>query len=196
MAGSEDELDADVTDELAEHQRARSEPDIEFYGGRMASAIPLGLFILWAIFQSGVLQIGDTTGLVAGMLVALVIGMFFVKGSWAGYANTIFEGMTQRVAATAIVAWLWAGMFAETLQVGGFVDGLVWAADALQVGAMLFPAVTFILAEESSADVGEESGDLVPDAVGGRDDQQRQRCAEDKSKDEHPRKRLTLLGAF
>ncbi|MGM0399250.1 MAG: Na+/H+ antiporter NhaC family protein [Halobacteriota archaeon] len=161
MAGSEDDLDEDVMDEFSDVEEGEDGPDIEFYGGRMASAIPLGLFILWAIFQSGVLQIGDTSGLVAGMLVALVIGMFFVKGSWAGYANTIFEGMTQRVAATAIVAWLWAGMFSETLQVGGFVDGLIWAADALQVGAELFPAITFVLAGVLATGIGTGYGTTI-----------------------------------
>ncbi|MFB6081834.1 MAG: Na+/H+ antiporter NhaC family protein [Halanaeroarchaeum sp.] len=161
MAGGDDELDDDVTDELDEVRTAREGPTIEFYGGRWASALPLGLFVVWAIFQSGVLQIGDTTGLVAGMLVALIVGMFFAKGSWATYANTIFEGMTQRVAATAIVAWLWAGMFAQTLQDGGFVDGLVWAADVLNVSASLFPAVTFVLAALLATGIGTGYGTTI-----------------------------------
>ncbi|WP_233488533.1 Na+/H+ antiporter NhaC family protein [Halodesulfurarchaeum formicicum] len=136
-------------------------PRIEFYGGRWASTIPLLLFILWAIFQSGVLGIGDTNGLVIGALVATIIGMFFAKGDWKTYANTIFEGMTQRVAATAIVAWLWAGMFAETLQVGGFVDGLIYAADALNVGAATFPAAAFILAGLLATGIGTGYGTTV-----------------------------------
>lgn len=161
MAGTEDDLDGDATDGLTGADESQDEPAIEFYGGRWASGIPLGLFIVWAIFQSGVLQIGDTTGLVAGMLVALVVGMFFVKGSWTTYANTIFEGMTQRVAATAIVAWLWAGMFAETLQAGNFVEGLIWAADALEVGATLFPAVTFVLAGLLATGIGTGYGTTI-----------------------------------
>ena len=136
-------------------------PRIEFYGGRWASTIPLLLFILWAIFQSGVLGIGDTNGLVIGALVATIIGMFFAKGDWKTYANTIFEGMTQRVAATAIVAWLWAGMFAETLQVGGFVDGLIYAAEALNVGAATFPAAAFILAGLLATGIGTGYGTTV-----------------------------------
>lgn len=49
---------------------------------------------MWAIFQSGILRIGDTTGLVAGMLVCLIVGMFVTKGDWKHYLNTIFDGMT------------------------------------------------------------------------------------------------------
>ncbi len=134
---------------------------IDFYGGKWMSAFPLAFFVVWAIFQSGILRIGDTTGLVAGMLVGLIVGLLFVKGSWKGYANTIFEGMTRRVAATAVVAWLWAGMFAETIQVGGFVGGLVWAADAAGIGAALFPAASFILAALLATGIGTGYGTTV-----------------------------------
>ncbi|WP_144901268.1 Na+/H+ antiporter NhaC family protein [Halobellus captivus] len=134
---------------------------LRFYGGRAASAIPIAFFILWAIVQSGLLGIGDTSGLIVGILVGLIFGMFFVRGSWKTYADILFDGMTQRVAATAIVAWLWAGMFAETIQVGGFVDGLVWAAEAVRVGAALFPAITFILAALLATGIGTGYGTAI-----------------------------------
>jgi Na+/H+ antiporter NhaC len=161
MDDAEQPKDEEVAQELADAQEARRESRIEFYGGSAASAIPIGLFIVWAIVQSGLFRIGDTTGLVAGMLVALIVGMFFAKGDWKTYADTIFEGMTQRVAATAIVAWLWAGMFANTIQAGGFVGGLVWAADALSVGATLFPAITFILAALLATGIGTGYGTTI-----------------------------------
>ncbi|UPV99368.1 Na+/H+ antiporter NhaC family protein [Halorussus gelatinilyticus] len=159
--GDDPPKEEDVAEELADAREARSESRIEFYGGPAASAIPIALFIVWAIFQTGLLRISDTTGLVAGMLVSLIVGMFFAKGDWATYANTIFEGMTQRVAATAIVAWLWAGMFAQTIQDGQFVGGLVWAADALSVGPTLFPAVTFVLAALLATGIGTGYGTTI-----------------------------------
>lgn len=151
----------DIDEELREDLEHEQGPRIEFHGGRKMSAFPIAFFIVWAIVQSGLLRIGDTTGLVAGMLVGLIVGLLFVKGSWKGYANTIFEGMTRRVAATAVVAWLWAGMFAETIQAGGFVGGLVWAADAGGVGAALFPAITFILAALLATGIGTGYGTTV-----------------------------------
>ena len=140
---------------------SEEEPSIEFRGGRLASAVPILVFVAWAIVQSGLLRIGDTSGLVVGMLVGLVAGLFLVRGSWADYADTILDGMTRRVAETAVVAWLWAGMFAETIQVGGFVSGLVWAADALNVGAALFPAATFLLAGLLATGIGTGYGTTV-----------------------------------
>ncbi len=156
-----DDTGGGVEDELAATGTATEEPAIRFYGGRAASAVPLVFFIVWAIVQSGVLRIGDTTGLVAGMLLGLILGLFLVRGSWAEYAETILEGMTRRVAATAIVAWLWAGVFASTIQTGGFVGGLVWAADAAGVGAGLFPAATFVLAALLATGIGTGYGATV-----------------------------------
>ena len=138
-----------------------TETQLRFRGGRLVSALPITFFIVWAIVQSGLLGIGDTTGLVIGMLVGLIVGLFLVKGPWKDYADVIFEGMTRRVAATAIVAWLWAGMFAQTIQVGGFVDGLVWAATALSVGAELFPALTFLFAALLATGIGTGYGTAI-----------------------------------
>lgn len=134
---------------------------IEFRGGKALSALPIVFFIAWAIFQSGVLGIGDTAGLIAGMLIGLVLGMLFVRGPWTTYANAIFEGMSQKVAVTAIVAWLWAGMFAATLQVGGFVDGLGWLAQVSGVGPVLFPAITFVLAALLATGIGTGYGTTI-----------------------------------
>ncbi|MEM4781244.1 MAG: Na+/H+ antiporter NhaC family protein [Halalkalicoccus sp.] len=136
-------------------------PRIEFYGGRGMSAIPIAFFIVWAIVQTALWRISDTAGLVAGMLIGLILGMFFVRGNWKTYANTIFEGMTQPVAVTAIVAWIWAGMFAQLLQDGGFVGGLVWLADVGGVGATLFPAATFVLAALFTTGIGTGYGATI-----------------------------------
>jgi Na+/H+ antiporter NhaC len=151
------------SDPTAEFDTSAGEdgPQLEFYGGRLMSAFPILFFIAWAIVQTALWRVADTTGLTIGILIGLIIGMFFVKGSWTGYANTIFEGMTQPVAVTAVVAWLWAGMFAETLQVGGFVEGLVWLADVTGVGALLFPAITFVLAALLATGIGTGYGTTI-----------------------------------
>jgi Na+/H+ antiporter NhaC len=144
--------------EDAESQRAVT---MDFYGGRLASALPLVFFVIWAIVQSAIFRIGAASGLVLGVLLGLIIGMVLVKGSWRNYANAIFEGMSKKVAVTAIVAWLWAGMFANTLQAGGFVEGLVWLASAVGVGKLLFPAVSFVLAALLATGIGTGYGTTI-----------------------------------
>lgn len=134
---------------------------IEFRGGKALSAVPILFFIAWAIFQSGLLGISATGGLIVGMLIGLILGMLFVKGDWKTYADTVFEGMAQPVAVTAIVAWLWAGMFAGTLQVGAFVDGLGWLAVVTGIGPLLFPAITFLLAALLATGIGTGYGTVI-----------------------------------
>src|SRR6056297_2701058 len=135
--------------------------EIRFHGGKAMSAVPILFFIAWAIAQSGVLGIGDTAGLIVGMLVGLILGMLLVRGNWADYAEAVVEGMAQKVAVTAIVAWLWAGMFAATLQVGGFVDGLGWLAEVSGLGPAMFPAVTFLLAALLATGIGTGYGTVI-----------------------------------
>src|SRR6056297_3384091 len=148
-------------------QAGRTDPvpaapaEIRFYGGKAVSAVPVLFFIAWAIVQSGVLGIGDTAGLIVGMLLGLILGMLLVRGNWADYAEAVVEGMAQKVAVTAIVAWLWAGMFAATLQVGGFVDGLGWLAEVSGLGPAMFPAVTFLLAALLATGIGTGYGTVI-----------------------------------
>ncbi|QSW99508.1 Na+/H+ antiporter NhaC family protein [Haloterrigena alkaliphila] len=160
MSGVNDDPTGDPTDSFVEGT-GDDEPRITFYGGRGISALPILFFIVWAIAQTALWRISDTGGLIVGILIGLILGMFFVRGDWASYANTIFEGMTQPVAVTAIVAWIWAGMFAQLLQDGGFVGGLVWLADVAGVGATLFPAITFVLAALFTTGIGTGYGAAV-----------------------------------
>ena len=60
MADADEPKESEVEQELADARRARQGSRIEFYGGPAASAIPIALFIAWAIFQSGLLRIDDT----------------------------------------------------------------------------------------------------------------------------------------
>ncbi|WP_440771755.1 Na+/H+ antiporter NhaC family protein [Natronorubrum sp. DTA28] len=157
---SDESTDGDPTDAFVQGTDD-DEPRITFYGGRGMSALPIAFFIVWAVAQTALWRISDTGGLIVGILIGLIVGMFFVRGNWKSYANTIFEGMTQPVAVTAIVAWIWAGMFAEVLQDGGFVDGLVWFADIAGIGATLFPAITFILAALFTTGIGTGYGAAI-----------------------------------
>jgi len=159
MSESAEQEDADL--DLEAVSSSHADPTISFHGGKWLSTVPLVFFVAWAIVQSAIFKIGDAEGLIVGALLGLILGMFFVRGPWKTYANTIFEGMTQRVAATAIVAWLWAGMFAQTIQVGGFVDGLVWLASSAGVGELLFPGITFLLAALLATGIGTGYGTTI-----------------------------------
>lgn len=133
---------------------------LAFHGGPIVSALPMLFFIIWAISCS-LLDIANEKSLIIGSVIGLGIGMFVCKSSPTDYLQALTEGMTQSVAAVAIIAWFWAGSFAAILQTGGLVDGLVWAGLKTRVSGSIFTALTFILSATFGTAVGTGYGTLV-----------------------------------
>jgi Na+/H+ antiporter NhaC len=136
------------------------EPTLTFYGGRFGAAVPLIFFVVWAISIS-VAGAPSEHGLILGMIGGLTLGMFICRGRWADYANSIFAGMANPVATVTIIAWFWAGMFAQVLRVGGLVDGLVWLGGQSNATGGYFVGATFILAATFGSAVGTGYGTAV-----------------------------------
>ena len=136
------------------------QPTLTFYLGRFGAAVPLLVFVVWAISIS-VAGAPSEHGLILGMIVGLTLGMFLCTSSWAEYANSIFTGMANPVATVTIIAWFWAGMFAQVLRVGGLVDGLVWLGSQSNATGGLFVGATFILAATFGSAVGTGYGTAV-----------------------------------
>jgi Na+/H+ antiporter NhaC len=126
----------------------------------MAAAIPLLFFIGWAIAIC-VAGAPSENGLILGSVIGLTLGMFFCRDSWSEYAGHVFVGMSNRIAAVTIVAWFWAGMFAQVLRAGGLVDGLVWLGGASNATGGIFVGATFVLAATFASAVGTGYGTAV-----------------------------------
>ncbi|MFD2044882.1 Na+/H+ antiporter NhaC family protein [Ornithinibacillus salinisoli] len=146
-----------------ELQRATGESKVqtlEFRLGAFGAAVPLVFFVVWAISIS-VLQLSSEVGLVLGAVLGLTLGLLFCKSKWADYAQGLFDGLAQPIGVIAMVAWFYAGMFAQVLQVGGLVEGLVWVGSVTGLEGGLFVALTFLLAATFSTAVGTGYGTTV-----------------------------------
>jgi Na+/H+ antiporter NhaC len=137
-----------------------NEPVLRFYGGKAMSAIPLLFFIGWAITIC-VAGAPDENGLILGAAIGLILGMFLCRDRWWIYAEEIFTGMANRIAAVAIVAWMWAGTFAQVLREGGLVAGLVWLGGTSHATGGIFVGATFLLACVFASAVGTGYGTTV-----------------------------------
>jgi Na+/H+ antiporter NhaC len=117
-------------------------------------------FITWAITicLSGA---PDVRGLALGIIVGLGLTMLLVKGSRWEFCEAIYTGMANRIGTVTIVAWLWAGMFAQVLRAGGLVDGLVWLGMVSEVNGGIYVGMTFLLAALFSTAVGTGYGTTV-----------------------------------
>jgi Na+/H+ antiporter NhaC len=136
------------------------EPNLRFFGGRFGAAAPLLFFVVWAIAIS-VAGVPDERGLILGMVGGLTLGMLLCRDRWADYANAVFAGMANPVATVTIVAWFWAGMFAQVLRVGGLVDGLAWLGSQSNATGGWFVGATFVLAAIFATAVGTGYGTTV-----------------------------------
>lgn len=133
---------------------------LDFRLGAFGAAVPLIFFVTWAISTS-VLQLSSEIGLVLGAVIGLTLGLLMTKSKWADYAQGLFDGLAQPVGVIAMVAWFYAGMFAQVLQVGGLVEGLVWIGGITGLTGGLFVALTFLLAATFSTAVGTGYGTTV-----------------------------------
>ncbi len=136
------------------------QPQLKFLGGAAVSALPMIFFIVWAvtICVSGA---PDENGLILGAVLGLTLGMFVCRSRWSDYAEHVVLGMANPVATVTIVAWFWAGMFAQVLSEGGLVDGLVWLGGAIGADNGAFVGVTFLLSAVFASAVGTGYGTVV-----------------------------------
>ncbi|MCF6093742.1 Na+/H+ antiporter NhaC family protein [Microaerobacter geothermalis] len=144
-------------DEAVGNKKIKS---LSFYMGAWGATIPMLFFVVWAITIS-LLNISSEPALIMGALIGLALGMFFSKSKWSDYAQGIFDGMAQPVGIVAIVAWFWAGMFAQILKTGGLVEGLVWIGSVTGLTGAMFVGLTFVLASVFSSAVGTGYGTVV-----------------------------------
>jgi Na+/H+ antiporter NhaC len=135
-------------------------PTLRFRGGKAMSAVPLLYFVAWAI-SICVAGAPDENGLILGAVIGITVGMWLCKDRWWNYAEEVMTGMANRVATVTILAWFWAGMFAQVLRAGGLVDGLVWLGGASHATGGVFAGATFVLAATFATAVGTGYGTTV-----------------------------------
>jgi Na+/H+ antiporter NhaC len=137
---------------------------LEFRLGPLGSAIPMLVFIVWAVVVCVLLaEYGapDESALILGVVAGLVTGIFFCKSPWGDYCQAIFDGMSIPVGVIAVICWIWAGIFAKVLAAGGLVKGLVWLGGATGFSGSLFVTTTFILAAVFATAVGTGYGTTI-----------------------------------
>ena len=137
-----------------------SQKALSFHLGKAAAAVPLLFFIVWAVAIC-IAGAPSENGLILGTVIGLTLGMFLCKDSWSEYAEQVFVGMANKIAAVTIVAWFWAGMFAQVLRQGGLVDGLVWLGGVSNATGGIFVGTTFVLAAIFASAVGTGYGTTV-----------------------------------
>ncbi|MYL38187.1 Na+/H+ antiporter NhaC family protein [Halobacillus litoralis] len=156
MADQEGNNEEVIDEALGEKEIQR----LEFHGGVFTATVPLVFFIVWAVVLS-VAGLVTEQGLVLGIVIGIGLGLFLTKSKWSDYAQSLITGMAQPVGIVSIIAWFWAGMFANMLSAGGLVDGLIWFGFQTGLEGGAFVGITFLLAGLFSTAVGTGYGTVA-----------------------------------
>lgn len=133
---------------------------LDFRGGAFGATIPMLFFVIWAITTS-VTGVSSEPALILGAVFGLTLGLFLCKSRWSEYAQGLFDGMAQPIGVVTIIAWFWAGVFAQILKTGGLVEGLAWIGFETNLTGGVFVGLTFLLAAVFSSAVGTGYGTVV-----------------------------------
>lgn len=120
--------------------------------------VPFTLFVASAIGLSFVGAV-DMNLLVAIGIVAILIGALLAENA-EEYWSTIFEFFGSRTAVTATLLWLIVGIYGAILKEGHIVEGLVWAAHELNIGAAAFTVVVFLFSSLFAISTGSGFGTI------------------------------------
>ncbi len=133
--------------------------DLEFYGGKWMSFLPLLIFLGFSLYLA-VSDASDVRGMWVGAIIGLMVTVIFAKDKEA-YAERVIDGMSDRLALLSLACWFFAGIFAAVLRAGGLVKGLVWLAYNLRAEGTLFVLVSFLASSVFATATGTGLGTII-----------------------------------
>jgi Na+/H+ antiporter NhaC len=134
-------------------------PALTFHFGTAGALAP------FAVFLAGVTALAlqgapDERGFWPVLLAALIVGLLLAKDR-ARYAESMLDGMSQRIVMIMLCAWLFAGVLGALLSASGFVGALAWGAQALGLSGGAYVAAAFIACALISTATGTSFGTIL-----------------------------------
>ena len=136
-----------------------AQPTLRFRGGTAGALVPFGVF-LGGVTWLALAGAPDEKGFWPILLAALATGLLLARDRHA-YADAALGGMSQRIVALMIMAWLLAGVLGALMNASGFVDSLVWLASRLGLSGRWFVAAAFVICSAVSTSTGTSFGTIL-----------------------------------
>lgn len=132
---------------------------LAFRGGNLVSVVPLAVFLAVTVYLA-VNRALVVEGMILGAMLGLAVGMALAKNP-REYGERVFELMSNRIAAVAVVCWLWAGAFSGILADSGLVEAIVWLGWKAKLTGAAFTLAVFVSASLFAVSVGTGLGTVV-----------------------------------
>jgi Na+/H+ antiporter NhaC len=135
-------------------------PDVvRFRGGVIGTLAPFALFLA-GVAWLGLSGAPDERGFWPILTAALALAMLLAEDR-STWADTVIRGMSRPIVLLMILAWLLAGVLASLINASGFVDALVWAAQAGGVRGGGFAVAAFLICCLVSTATGTSLGTMI-----------------------------------
>lgn len=121
--------------------------------------MPLATFVAVTVYLV-VVGAPAVEGMIIAAMLGISLGMPFATNI-AHYGERVFTLMANRIAAVAVVCWLWAGAFSGILAQSGLVEANVWIGWKLGLTGAWFTALVFITSALFAVSVGTGLGTVI-----------------------------------
>lgn len=142
-----------------EDKTKRIDKLIDFHGGIYATFIPFVLFMIICLIQA-VMGWSTIEGFYVNAFICLIVGMILSKNI-DNYFTALTEGMGSNLVMTAIICWIFCGVFSTLLKASGLVNGLVWLCLKSHVSGGLFVGLTFLIGVVYASATGTNLGTVT-----------------------------------
>ena len=132
---------------------------LTFYGGLAGALAPFVCFLA-GVATLALKGAPDETGFWPILLAALTLGLLLAKDR-TRYAESMLDGMSQRVVMVMLCAWLFAGVLGAVLGAAGFVGALASLARAAHLTGGAYVAAAFVVCVVVSTATGTSFGTIL-----------------------------------
>lgn len=132
---------------------------LTFRGGTLGALAPFAVF-LTGVTALAAVGAPDEKGFWPVLLLALITGLALAHDR-ARFAESMLDGMSQRIVMIMVCAWLFAGVLGSLLAASGFVGALAWGARTLELTGGAYVGAAFVACALVSTATGTSFGTIL-----------------------------------
>jgi Na+/H+ antiporter NhaC len=132
---------------------------LSFHGGLAGALAPFIVF-LGGVATLAIAGAPDEKGFWPILLAALTVGLLLATDR-RRYCDAMLDGMSQRVVAVMLCAWMFAGVLGTILSASGFVGALAWLARSMHLTGGGYVGAAFVACALIATSTGTSFGTIL-----------------------------------
>lgn len=134
------------------------EKKLDFYFGDIGALAPL-VIMLAGIVLLVLANLKNAKNYWSAAFLGLIVGYLLMKDK-KQFNGVLLRAIGDKMFASLMMTWIFAGIFAKSLSIGGLANGVLWAAQKIGVGPNFLPVALFLIACGLSTAMGTCGGTI------------------------------------